>query len=275
MPPAPPHALSRGRAVPQLPLQQPTSPNLVLQQQPARGHRVCTQPAVSRLPGLSRFPGVCPPALPPAPVTPVPAPCTLRARAQNANLRSISFDEVITAQKAGAVLMARAPCRRRRHRLRRRLCVAAALSAPAPAQDVRPAEEFEAFHAPGAVNVPLFVPVSGTSPDKLLKQFLFAINGVKGTDENPNFLADAERAAPSKSNVLVVCDVGGSVLPSGALQDGKRSRSLFAAYKLLAAGGFKEVYHVGGGMIGWAEDDHPLEGNDPERWVAERGRKPR
>lgn len=57
------------------------------------------------------------------------------------------------------------------------------ISVPDPphlSQDVRVPADFEAYHIPGSVNVPAFLPLEANSPDKMLKQFVYALNGVKG-----------------------------------------------------------------------------------------------
>ena len=85
--------------------------------------------------------------------------------------------------------------------------------------------------------------------------------------------------------MLIICDAGGSYRPVGATLEarrapaalramtcrrdydrsaltlllssaaccvqGRRSRSLVAIYKILAAGGFENVYHVAGGIREW------------------------
>jgi len=117
--------------------------------------------------------------------------------------------------------------------------------------DVRPAEDFEAFHAVGSVSVPLFGPITLDSPSKLMKQLLYSFNGMKGTDENPRFLEDLAQAVPAKSKVLLMCDSGGTYLPLGVTVEGRRSRSLVALYKMLEAGGWADLLHVYGGIREW------------------------
>ena len=70
--------------------------------------------------------------------------------------------------------------------------------------DVRPAEEFEESHPPGAVSVPLFGPIKVDSPSKLLKQLMYSANGMKGTDENVNFVEEA-RAYLRADHALAAC----------------------------------------------------------------------
>ena len=117
--------------------------------------------------------------------------------------------------------------------------------------DVRPAEDYAIFHAPGSVNVPLFGPITMDSPAKLMKQLLYSFNGMKGTDENPRFLEELAAAVPGKSKLLVMCDSGGTYNPVGVVLEGRRSRSLVAIYKMLDAGGWSDILHVYGGVREW------------------------
>lgn len=122
--------------------------------------------------------------------------------------------------------------------------------------DVRPVEDFNAFHAPGSVNVPLFGPITVDSLSKLMKQALYSFNGMKGTDENPKFLEQMAAAAPSKSKVLIICDSGGTYMPVGVVAEGRRSRSFVAIYKMLESGaGWKDILHVYGGIREWCAHD--------------------
>ena len=162
--------------------------------------------------------------------------------------------------------------------------------------DVRPAEDYAIFHAPGSVNVPLFGPITMDSPSKVMKQLLYTFNGMKGTDENPRFLEELAAAVPGKSKVLVMCDSGGTYNPVGVVLEGRRSRSLVAIYKMLDAGGWSDILHVYGGVREWcafcccvclvaatdgtrarrcrAEKGMALEGNDVDSWRSFTGKMP-
>eukprot|EP00898_Chlorokybus_atmophyticus_P005425 jgi/Chlat1/5884/Chrsp4S00495 len=55
--------------------------------------------------------------------------------------------------------------------------------------DIRPADEYAESHAAGAVNVPLFRPITEWTPWKILRRAGFAFFGIfNGTEENPEFL---------------------------------------------------------------------------------------
>lgn len=75
-------------------------------------------------------------------------------------------------------------------------------------------------------------------------------NRCPGVDENPKFIEQMQELASPGTPMVVTCDTGGEYLPFGQTPDGRRSRSLVAIYKLLTAG-FKDVYHVASGTIGW------------------------
>lgn len=96
----------------------------------------------------------------------------------------------------------------------------------------------------------------------------------QGTDENESFVSDVAAAVPSRAKLLVLCDAGGTHRPVGTQLEGRRSRSLIAAYKLITAG-FGDVVHVAGGVRGWGESDLALEGTNPEGWGEIQGKMPR
>jgi rhodanese-related sulfurtransferase len=139
--------------------------------------------------------------------------------------------------------------------------------------DVRPKEDFEAFHPPTAIHVPLFVEIQLDSPAKLIKAALYAFNGMKGTDENTQFVEQVAALVPSKSKLLVLCDSGGTYEGKVGNAEGRRSRSLVAIYKLLDAG-FSDLLHVAGGTREWGRAGLSFEGDDPESWSAKAGTMP-
>ncbi len=75
--------------------------------------------------------------------------------------------------------------------------------------DVRPPADFEAYHPPGAVSVPLFGPIKLDSPSKFLKQLLYSANGMQGTDENVNFVEQARRVAASVATICATISCSG------------------------------------------------------------------
>ena len=108
-----------------------------------------------------------------------------------------------------------------------------------------------------------------------MKRAFYAVNGVRGLEANPNFVAQVLSKLPSRSSKLaVMCDAGGTLQPSGAFVYGKSSRSLIAIWLLLNAG-FTEVVHAAGGLREWASDELPLEGSQPEFWKERAGAMPK
>ena len=102
--------------------------------------------------------------------------------------------------------------------------------------DVRPPDEFRRGHVPGAVNVPLFRPISGLSPRAVARRAVFAFFGVlNGTECNPAFSQEAARALEGRKRVVAYCNVGGS-FGSETNGRGTQSRSMSAAYELIRAG---------------------------------------
>lgn len=139
--------------------------------------------------------------------------------------------------------------------------------------DVRPPEEYEAYHVAGSVNVPLFAPIKVDSISKAMKQALYAFNGMKGTDENVNFIRDVQAVLPA-SKLLVMCDSGGSYEAKVGNVEGRRSRSLVAIYKLLVEAGCTDVMHVEGGTRAWGEAGLSFVGAEPDGWTAKSGAMP-
>ena len=102
--------------------------------------------------------------------------------------------------------------------------------------DVRPPDEFRRGHVPGAVNVPLFRPISGLSPRAVARRAVFAFFGVlNGTECNPAFSQEAARALEGRRRVVAYCNAGGS-FGSETNGRGTQSRSMSAAYELIRAG---------------------------------------
>jgi hypothetical protein len=66
--------------------------------------------------------------------------------------------------------------------------------------------------APAQVNVPLYLPLQSMSVQSLLKRAVYAVNGMSGTELNPNFLQQITEKIPDKSTPIgVMCMSGGTV----------------------------------------------------------------
>ena len=125
--------------------------------------------------------------------------------------------------------------------------------------DVRNASDWERAHAVGALSLPLFQPIQGSSWAANRRRLAYASLGVtQGTEPNEAFaeevleLAGGDRARP----VVLICSFGGTPDPQPGLETGVRSRSLLAAYQLLRQG-FTAVKYVDGGLKRWYDDGLP------------------
>ncbi|CAN1812855.1 Rhodanese-like domain-containing protein 14, chloroplastic [Linum perenne] len=102
--------------------------------------------------------------------------------------------------------------------------------------DVRPEAEFKEAHVPGAINVQIY---------RLIKEWT---------------AWDIARPMESKlgkdSKIIVACSAGGTMKPSQNLPEGQQSRSLIAAY-LLVLNGYKNVFHLEGGLYTWFKEGLP------------------
>ncbi|KAM3259129.1 hypothetical protein ACQJBY_050737 [Aegilops geniculata] len=128
--------------------------------------------------------------------------------------------------------------------------------------DVRPEAEFKQAHPPGAVNVQIYRLIKEWTAWDIARRAAFAFFGIfAGTEENPEFI---------KSSSSALCY--GLRLPwETAAQDtfnrlGWRSNdrlcvSLIAAY-LLVLNGYKNVFHLDGGLYTWFKEDLPSEGEE-------------
>ncbi|CAI0452555.1 unnamed protein product [Linum tenue] len=107
--------------------------------------------------------------------------------------------------------------------------------------DVRPEAEFKKGHAPGAINVQIY---------RLIKEWT---------------AWDIARPVDSKlgkdAKIIVACSAGGTMKPSQNLPQGQQSRSLIAAY-LLVLNGYKNVFHLEGGLYTWFKEGLPAEAEE-------------
>lgn len=146
--------------------------------------------------------------------------------------------------------------------------------------DVRLSTDFEEVHAITAVNVPLFQSIQTVSMANAVKSIFYALNGVKGTEENPTFLEDIKKVYSGMSEgqkMYIMCDSGGTCEAVPGFLIGKQSRSLQAVWKAVkeAEVPANKVAHVKGGMREWAgAASLGLEGNDLEAWKKKAGSTP-
>lgn len=124
--------------------------------------------------------------------------------------------------------------------------------------DVRPEAEFKEGHPPGAFNVQVYRLIKEWTAWDIARRAAFAFFGIfSGTEENPNFLQEVESKIDKTAKIIVACSAGGTMKPSPNLPEGQQSRSLIAAY-LLVLNGYKNVFHLEGGLYNWSKEDLPL-----------------
>ena len=136
--------------------------------------------------------------------------------------------------------------------------------------DVRPPASAARATPAGAVSVPLYLPFNPAAaggPGAFMKAALLALNGVAPTVQNPAFVEGVLAAATGgdgggkAKQVLLLCETGGSLVPTPQFAAGKPSRSLQAAFRLLEDGRLPGVAHVDGGVFAWAGAGLPIEGD--------------
>lgn len=154
--------------------------------------------------------------------------------------------------------------------------------------DVRPEADFKEAHPPGAVNVQIYRLIKEWTAWDITRRAAFAFFGIfAGTEENPDFIksltesstllfpdcsllvyelyylcAGVEEKLGKDEKIIVACSAGGTMKPTQNLPDGKQSRSLIAAY-LLVLNGYKNVFHLDGGLYEWFKADLPaVEGEE-------------
>mmetsp|Transcript_16381 Transcript_16381/g.49101 ORF Transcript_16381/g.49101 Transcript_16381/m.49101 type:complete len:271 (-) Transcript_16381:272-1084(-) len=136
--------------------------------------------------------------------------------------------------------------------------------------DIRTPDNFASERIPGAVNVPLFVPVEGTETFDRIKKFVMATAfAMQATERNKKFAEAAAEALPKKSQqIIVYCNRGGRLQTGkkgrrGTFDDkdlsfGIESRSLKGCYELMQAG-YTNVVHLDGGISTWRFKKNPTE----------------
>ncbi|KAK3271944.1 hypothetical protein CYMTET_19732 [Cymbomonas tetramitiformis] len=137
--------------------------------------------------------------------------------------------------------------------------------------DVSLDEEYKHFHPKGSASAPFFRRVSLSSPSlkKVLQFSLCGLQGVRATEENPDFMAQVRAALPKEGckGIIVACAFGGTLVKSFHFPEGKESRSLRAAARIakelntagLSATEKTRVLHLKGGL-----NQYFLQGGDGE-----------
>ncbi|RRT61170.1 hypothetical protein B296_00016907 [Ensete ventricosum] len=106
--------------------------------------------------------------------------------------------------------------------------------------DVRPEAEFKEAHPPGAINVQIYRLIKEWTAWDIARRAAFAFFGIfSGTEENPEFI----------QSKLIRLEAYLFWYGFG--------RSLIAAY-LLVLNGYKNVYHLEGGLYTWFKEGLPV-----------------
>jgi rhodanese-related sulfurtransferase len=72
--------------------------------------------------------------------------------------------------------------------------------------DIRPEDEFDKGHIPGALNVPFYRPIQGWTPWQAARRVAFAAFGIlKGTEVNPNFESEVKELVQPSSQLIIYC----------------------------------------------------------------------
>ncbi|GMI76506.1 hypothetical protein like AT4G27700 [Hibiscus trionum] len=128
--------------------------------------------------------------------------------------------------------------------------------------DVRPEAEYKEGHPAGAVNVQIYRLIKEWTAWDIARRAAFAFFGIfSGTEENPEFIQSVESKFDKDAKIIVACTTGGTMKPSQNLPEGQQSRSLIAAY-LLVLNGYKNVFHLEGGLYTWFKEGLPSESED-------------
>ncbi|KAG2425186.1 hypothetical protein HXX76_013940 [Chlamydomonas incerta] len=141
--------------------------------------------------------------------------------------------------------------------------------------DVRLGDDFVKTHAEGAISLPIYRYVEGTSFWDNVKKAAMAVGfAMRATERDPGFGDKALAMLKKNQKVLLMCAIGGTLdtlvdLRKGVkkpIRDperafGRESRSLKAAYELINAGwDAKNIYWVEGGLQQWRFRGLPTEG---------------
>ncbi|XP_010433326.1 PREDICTED: rhodanese-like domain-containing protein 14, chloroplastic [Camelina sativa] len=125
--------------------------------------------------------------------------------------------------------------------------------------DVRPEADYKAGHPPGAINVEMYRLIREWTAWDIARRLGFAFFGIfSGTEENPEFLQGVEAKLDKEAKIIVACSSAGTMKPTQNLPEGQQSRSLIAAY-LLVLNGYKNVFHLEGGIYTWSKEGLPVE----------------
>lgn len=129
--------------------------------------------------------------------------------------------------------------------------------------DVRPQEDHDKGAPKGSICVPAFLVInSPSSPGEFAKWVACKANGVVPTKPNAALPAEVAAAAGQGKAAILACEAGGTLTPSVNFPQGKVSRSLKAAWKVLSTGSVPadRVMHLDGGVYAWYRSGMPMTG---------------
>ncbi|CAF2072392.1 hypothetical protein Bca4012_088380 [Brassica carinata] len=130
--------------------------------------------------------------------------------------------------------------------------------------DVRPEAEYKEGHPPGAINVEMYRLIREWTPWDIARRLGFAFFGIfSGTEENPEFIQSVEAKLDKEAKIIVACSSAGTMKPTQNLPEGQQSRSLIAAY-VLVLNGYKNVFHLEGGIYTWSKEGLPIESEEED-----------
>ncbi|UPR01911.1 rhodanese domain-containing protein [Chloropicon primus] len=117
--------------------------------------------------------------------------------------------------------------------------------------DVRPKEDYAAYHASGSSNAQLYrYPDANDlrSAKSLVRQAAYMAQGVKPVEKNKSFVSEAKTLIGGANTVIVCCASGGTMVATENFPSGQESRSLLAAAELMSAGVDAKFFYLIGGL---------------------------
>lgn len=93
-------------------------------------------------------------------------------------------------------------------------------------------------------------PIQAWDLPSTIRRAGFAFFGIYGTERNPGFIEEALAKVPKNKEVIVLCEMGGTMVNKSGTKWGFQSRSLKALHYLRKAG-YSKLFHLEEGIGGW------------------------